>query len=45
MLRNAQAAKFSKPGTRVVLGFSHPQYGHMTILPEEVRAALAQDFA
>jgi len=40
----AQIAKFKTPGTRVVLGFSHPEYGHMTILPEEVRAALSKDF-
>ena len=42
---DAQVAKFKQPGTRVVLGFSHREYGHMTILPEDVRAALAQDFA
>lgn len=40
-----QVARFRQPDTRVVLGFTHPQYAHMTILPEEVRAALAQDFA
>ena len=40
----AQIAKFKTPGTRVILGFSHPEYGHMTILPEEVRAALSKDF-
>ena len=39
-----QIDKFKSPGTRVVLGFSHPEYGHMTILPEEVRAALSKDF-
>ncbi|MEQ9607763.1 MAG: DUF3501 family protein [Kiloniellaceae bacterium] len=39
-----QIAKFKSPGTRVILGFSHPEYGHMTILPEEVRAALSKDF-
>ncbi len=38
-------AAFSKPGTQVTLGFSHPSYGHMAILPENVRAALAKDFA
>ena len=42
---DAQVARFKTPGTRVVLGFSHPEYGHMTILPEEVRSALSQDFA
>ena len=42
---DAQVAKFRQPGTRVVLGFTHPEYSHMTILPEDVRGALAQDFA
>lgn len=41
---DAQVAKFKVAGTRIVLGFSHPEYGHMTILPEETRAALARDF-
>ncbi len=39
-----QVRKFSQPGTEVVVGFTHPQYKHMTILPEETRAALAEDF-
>jgi hypothetical protein len=42
---DAQVAKFRQPNTRVVLGFTHPEYSHMTILPEDVRGALAQDFA
>ena len=42
---DAQVARFRTPGTRVVLGFTHPEYAHMTILPEAVRSALAQDFA
>lgn len=45
LFTDAQAAKFKQPNTRVVLGFTHPQYAHMTILPEDVRGALAQDFA
>ncbi len=40
-----QIAAFSSPGAEVVLGFSHPNYGHMTILPEAVRAELTGDFA
>ena len=40
----AQIAKFRQAGTEVVLGFSHPNYGHMSMLPEPVRAALAGDF-
>ena len=30
---------------RVVLGVSHPNYGHMAVLNAESRAALAKDFA
>ena len=41
---DAQVEKFKQPGGRVVLGFDHPAYSHMTILAEDVRAALSQDF-
>jgi hypothetical protein len=41
----AQIATFSKPNTEVVLGFNHPNYGHMTIVNEAVRAELATDFS
>jgi hypothetical protein len=37
-------AAFRKPGARVTVGFDHPGYAHMTIMPEPVRAALAVDF-
>lgn len=40
----AQIGKFSAPGTEVLLGISHPNYGHMSILPDATRAALANDF-
>ena len=40
-----QIAAFRKEGARIVLGLDHPEYGHMAILPEPVRAALAGDFA
>ena len=40
----AQIAAFRAPGAEVVLGFAHPRYGHMTVLPENVRAELASDF-
>jgi hypothetical protein len=40
----AQIARFRKPGSRVVVGFDHPAYAHMTVMPEDVRAALAEDF-
>ena len=40
-----QIAKFRTPGTQIVLGFRHPSYAHMAVMPEAVRAALAEDFA
>lgn len=39
-----QIATFRRPGTEVTLGFRHPGYAHMAVLPEDVREALAQDF-
>lgn len=41
---DAQIAAFRQPQAQVVLGFAHPNYGHMAVLPESVRAALARDF-
>ena len=41
----AQIAAFRGGGGEVILGFTHPHYGHMAVLPEAVRAALAKDFA
>jgi hypothetical protein len=40
-----QIAAFSSPGANVVLGFNHPNYGHMATLSEAVRAELTTDFA
>ena len=40
----AQIEAFKKPGAQVVVGFSHANYSHMSVLPENVRAALAGDF-
>jgi hypothetical protein len=40
----AQIEKFRAPGTQIVLGFSHPNYGHMAVVPEAVRETLAKDF-
>jgi len=37
-------AAFREPGAQVLVGFDHPQYGHMAVMPEAVRAALADDF-
>jgi Protein of unknown function (DUF3501) len=39
-----QITRFRTPGTRVIAGFDHPNYGHLAVLPEPVRAALAEDF-
>jgi len=44
-LTGEQIARFKAGSDRVVLGVSHPHYGHMAVLPAEVRAALAKDFA
>ncbi len=40
-----QAAKFKTDKMRVTIGIAHPKYGHMAILPEATRAALAADLA
>jgi len=39
-----QIARFKTPGKRVVAGFDHPNYPHMAVMPEPVRAALSEDF-
>jgi hypothetical protein len=44
-LTQDQIARFRKDGERLVLGVSHPNYGHMAVLTAESRAALAKDFA
>jgi hypothetical protein len=40
-----QIKKFRTTGTRVVIGFKHSTYPHMAVMPDEVRAELAKDFA
>jgi hypothetical protein len=40
----AQIAAFKTPGARVMVGFDHSNYGHIAVMPEPVRAALAEDF-
>jgi Protein of unknown function (DUF3501) len=35
---------FRQTGAQVVLGFKHPHYAHMSVMPEATRAALAGDF-
>jgi len=40
----AQIAAFRAPEARVLVGSSHPNYGHLAVLPETTRTALAGDF-
>ncbi len=40
----AQIDLFKAPGQPVVAGITHPNYGHMAIMPEAMRVALAADF-
>ena len=40
----AQIAKFKSSGQMIVVGMEHPNYGHMSVMPEAMRAELAQDF-
>ena len=39
-----QVALFKEPNRQVILGFSHPEYSHMAVMPEIIRAELAKDF-
>ena len=39
-----QITAFKKPGAPIVIGFDHPNYSHMAVMPEPMRAALAEDF-
>jgi Protein of unknown function (DUF3501) len=39
-----QIAGFTAADARVIVGFDHPNYAHMAVMPEPVRAALAEDF-
>ena len=41
----AQIAAFRDPAVPVMLGITHPNYGHMAVLGADTRAALASDFA
>ncbi|MEJ2015946.1 MAG: DUF3501 family protein [Limibacillus sp.] len=40
-----QVKAFKSKGAEIVVGFSHPDYHHMTQLSELVRAALAEDLS
>jgi hypothetical protein len=42
---DAAIAAFRQPEAEILVGFSHRTYGHMAFMPENIRAALARDFA
>jgi len=44
-LSDVQKQKFRAKGAQVICGIDHPNYGHMAVMPEDVRAALAEDLA
>ncbi len=44
ILTAEQISAFRAANTQVVIGFDHPAYGHMSVMPEAVRDALAKDF-
>jgi hypothetical protein len=44
-LSKAQIAAFRDSAAQVLLGFDHPNYGHLALMPDSVRAALREDFA
>ena len=41
---DTQTATFRDPETQAVLAIAHPNYGHMAVLPADVKQALAADF-
>ena len=43
-LTQAQVAAFRAASGTVILGATHPQYGHMAVIPADVREELAKDF-
>jgi hypothetical protein len=40
----SQIASFKREDEAVILGITHPQYGHMAMVSADVRAELAKDF-
>jgi len=44
-LTPAQATRFRASGAQILLGFDHPNYGHLALIPEKVRATLSEDLA
>ena len=42
-LSAAQIARFNDAAATVMLGFTHPNYGHLAVIPPDVRVELAKD--
>jgi hypothetical protein len=42
-LTEPQVAAFRTEGTQILLGFDHPNYGHIAVVSPAVQAALAED--
>jgi hypothetical protein len=40
----AQVLAFRAPGAQAILGMGHPNYSHMAVIPEAIRAELMRDF-
>jgi len=40
---DGQAAAARRDGAQVVVGFDHPEYAHMAVMPDAVRQSLADD--
>ena len=40
----AQIDAFRAPGAQVILGLKHPNYSHMAVISEAIRAELSRDF-
>jgi hypothetical protein len=41
---DGQVAAARRNGAQVVVGFDHPEYSHMAVMPEPVRQSLIEDF-
>lgn len=39
-----QVDAFRSGADQIIIGFSHPEYAHMTVMPDATRQALASDF-
>lgn len=40
-----QIEVFRQADTQILVGFDHPEYSHMSVMPDKVRKELASDFA